>query len=99
VVLVFCAGASINDSLDRVCDVLFQRPVHLSVGVFQCSLCRKYPHVWSAFRVGIEDDSGADGLMMAALDKVEKSIGKTLLKDDANGLAVWKKELDQVNQK
>lgn len=53
----------------------------------------------SAFRVGIEDDLGADALMMQALDKVEKSIGKTLVKDDAAGMSAWKKELDQVNQK
>lgn len=59
----------------------------------------KTTHVWSASRVGIDDDSGADKLMMAALDKVEKSIGKTLVKDDANGMSAWKKELDQVNQK
>jgi len=37
--------------------------------------------------------------MLAALDKVEKSIGKTVVKDDANAIAAWKKELDQVNQK
>ncbi|KAG0610025.1 hypothetical protein M758_7G032900 [Ceratodon purpureus] len=49
--------------------------------------------------VGIEDDSGADALMMEALDKVEKSIGKTLVKDDANGMSAWKKALDQVNEK
>jgi hypothetical protein len=55
--------------------------------------------VFSAHRVGIEDDSGADALMMKALDKVEKSIGKTLVKDDANGMSAFKKELDQVNQK
>ena len=50
-------------------------------------------------RVGIEDDSGADALMMEALEKVEKSIGKTLVKEDANGMAAWKKELDVVNEK
>lgn len=57
-------------------------------------ICESY-----ASRVGIEDDSGADALMLEALDKVEKSIGKTLVKDDANGMSAWKKELDQVNQK
>lgn len=36
---------------------------------------------------------------MEALNKVEKTIGKPLMKDDAAGLAVWKKELDQINQK
>lgn len=51
------------------------------------------------FRVGIEDDMGADPLMLEALDKVEKNIGKPLLKDDANGMSIWKKELDQINQK
>jgi hypothetical protein len=51
------------------------------------------------YRVGIEDDSGADALMIEALDKVEKSIGKPLVKDDANGMSALKKELDQVNQK
>jgi hypothetical protein len=50
-------------------------------------------------RVGIEDDIGADELTFAALDKVEKSIGKRLVKDDANGMSLWKKELDQINQK
>lgn len=50
-------------------------------------------------RVGIEDDMGADPLMLEALDKVEKNIGKPLLKDDANGMSIWKKELDQINQK
>ncbi|CAM6055853.1 unnamed protein product [Sphagnum tenellum] len=49
--------------------------------------------------VGIEDDIGADELTFAALDKVEKSIGKRLVKDDANGMSLWKKELDQINQK
>jgi hypothetical protein len=49
--------------------------------------------------VGIEDDMGADPLMLEALDKVEKNIGKPLLKDDANGMSLWKKELDQINQK
>ena len=42
---------------------------------------------------------GADKLMMEALDKVEKSIGKPLVKDDANGISAWKKELEQINQK
>jgi hypothetical protein len=62
---------------------------------------RTYLSIHSSLRreVGIEDDLGADALMMAALDKVEKSIGKTLVKDDAAGMSAWKKELDQVNQK
>jgi hypothetical protein len=62
---------------------------------------RTYLNITNTLRreVGIEDDSGADALMMEALDKVEKSIGKTLVKDDANGMAAWKKELDLVNKK
>jgi len=62
---------------------------------------RTYLSIHSSLRreVGIEDDLGADALMIAALDKVEKSIGKTVVKDDANAIAAWKKELDQVNQK
>jgi hypothetical protein len=62
---------------------------------------RTYLSIHSSLRreVGIEDDLGADALMLAALDKVEKSIGKTVVKDDANAMAAWKKELDQVNQK
>ncbi|XP_024385615.1 probable ATP synthase 24 kDa subunit, mitochondrial [Physcomitrium patens] len=62
---------------------------------------RTFLNIHSSLRreVGIEDDSGADALMLEALDKVEKSIGKTLVKDDANGMSAWKKELDQVNQK
>lgn len=58
-----------------------------------------HPHIFYMLRVGIEDDMGADPLMLEALDKVEKNIGKPLLKDDANGMSIWKKELDQINQK
>lgn len=46
------------------------------------------------FRVGIEDDLGVDVLMLEVLDKVEKSIGKIFVKDDVNGMFVWKKEFD-----
>ena len=50
-------------------------------------------------RVGIEDDMGADSMMLSALTKIEKNIGKPLLRDDASGMASWKKEIDSINAK
>lgn len=54
----------------------------------------KIIYVWFVFRVGIDDDLGVDKLMMVVFDKVEKSIGKIFVKDDVNGMFVWKKEFD-----
>ncbi|KAG0577902.1 hypothetical protein KC19_5G190500 [Ceratodon purpureus] len=48
---------------------------------------------------GIEDDMGADDMMLQALNRLEKSIGKPLTRDDANGMSQWKKEIDQINAK
>lgn len=50
-------------------------------------------------RAGIEDDLGADDMMFQALQKVEKSIGKPLTREDANGISMWKKEIDAINAK
>lgn len=50
-------------------------------------------------RAGIEDDMGADDMMFQALKRVEKNLGKPLMRDDANGMASWKKEIEQINAK
>jgi hypothetical protein len=49
------------------------------------------------YRTGIEDDLGADALMFAALDKVEKNIKKRLTRDNADGISQLKKEFDKIN--
>lgn len=49
------------------------------------------------YRTGIKDDLGADALMFAALDKVEKNIKKRLTRDNADGISQLKREFDQIN--
>lgn len=51
------------------------------------------------YRAGIEDDMGADDMMFQALKRIEKAIGKPLMKKDAIGIALLKKEFDQINAK
>lgn len=51
------------------------------------------------YRAGIEDDMGVDDMMFQALKRVEKAIGKPLMKEDAIGIASLKKEFDQINAK
>lgn len=84
----------------------FKEPLAVSLCMSDCvslKTCNLEPELIACsvpcFRVGIEDDLGADQMMLSALDKVEKNIGKRLTKDDANGMSLWKKEIDQIDQK
>ncbi|KAJ7956927.1 MALE GAMETOPHYTE DEFECTIVE 1 [Quillaja saponaria] len=48
---------------------------------------------------GLTDDLGAEGLMMDALEKVEKEIQKPLLRNDKKGMSLLLAEFDKVNKK
>lgn len=48
---------------------------------------------------GLQDELGAEGLMMDALEKVEKELKKPLLRNDKKGMALLLAEFDKVNKK
>lgn len=50
-------------------------------------------------RLGVKDDTGGDQMMLEAVEKVEKKIGKTLTRQDAQGMALLKKEFEAINKK
>lgn len=50
-------------------------------------------------RLGIEDTLGVESLMYAALDSVEKKLGKPLTTSDPQGLAAFQSEVAAVNSK
>lgn len=66
-----------------------------------CSDVRSYLELQTQLRreTGIQDDLGADKLMIEAVDKVEKSLGKVLLLEDQKGLTLFAAELDAINKK
>ncbi|CAM6082191.1 unnamed protein product [Calypogeia fissa] len=66
-----------------------------------CTDVRSYLQLQTQLRreTGIQDDLGADKLMMEALDKVEKNLGKPVLLDDQKGLTLLGKEIDEINKK
>ncbi|XVF58666.1 hypothetical protein PTKIN_Ptkin07bG0084300 [Pterospermum kingtungense] len=48
---------------------------------------------------GLTDELGAEGMMMDALDKVEKEIGKPLMRNDKKSMALLTFEFDKINKK
>lgn len=54
-----------------------------------CSFCRR----------GLTDELGAEGMMMDALEKVEKELKKPLLRKDDKGMALLTAEFDKINKK
>ncbi|KAF7834211.1 putative ATP synthase 24 kDa subunit, mitochondrial [Senna tora] len=48
---------------------------------------------------GLIDELGAEGLMMDALDKVEKELKKPLMRDDKKGMDLLLAEFDKINNK
>ncbi|XP_047322413.1 probable ATP synthase 24 kDa subunit, mitochondrial [Impatiens glandulifera] len=50
-------------------------------------------------RRGLNDELGAEALMMDALEKVEKDIKKPLMRDDKQGMALLTAEFDKINKK
>ncbi|CAI5464952.1 unnamed protein product [Closterium sp. Yama58-4] len=50
-------------------------------------------------QLGVEDKLGAEKLMFAALDSVEKKLGKALVGDDAKGMALFQEEVNAINKK
>lgn len=79
----------------------FTLPVSYYKHTSYCKEKSRHPNFWISqndmYRTGIEDDLGADALMFAALDKVEKNIKKRLTRDNADGISQLKKEFDQIN--
>lgn len=50
-------------------------------------------------RRGLTDELGAEAMMMNALDKVEKEIGKPLMRNDKNSMSLLTAEFDKINKK
>ncbi|CAI5964545.1 unnamed protein product [Closterium sp. NIES-65] len=50
-------------------------------------------------QLGVEDKLGAEKLMFAALDSVEKKLGKALVGDDVKGMAMFQEEVNAINKK
>ncbi|GJP35094.1 hypothetical protein CLOM_g19592, partial [Closterium sp. NIES-68] len=50
-------------------------------------------------QLGVEDKLGAEKLMFAALDSVEKKLGKALVGDDVKGMALLQEEVNAINKK
>lgn len=50
-------------------------------------------------RRGLTDEIGAEGMMMEALEKVEKELKKPLMRNDKKGMALLMTEFEKVNQK
>ncbi|KAJ0805397.1 hypothetical protein HanPI659440_Chr02g0049521 [Helianthus annuus] len=48
---------------------------------------------------GLTDELGAEGMMMDALEKVEKEIKKPLMRNDKKGMALLTDEFNKINQK
>ncbi|XVE83253.1 hypothetical protein DITRI_Ditri16bG0072900 [Diplodiscus trichospermus] len=48
---------------------------------------------------GLTDELGAEAMMMNALDKVEKEIGKSLMRNDKKSMALLTAEFDKINKK
>lgn len=48
---------------------------------------------------GLTDEIGAEGMMMEALEKVEKELKKPLMRNDKKGMALLMTEFEKVNQK
>ncbi|KAI3680243.1 hypothetical protein L2E82_50468 [Cichorium intybus] len=48
---------------------------------------------------GLVDEVGAEGMMMDALEKVEKELKKPLMRNDKKGMALLMTEFDKINQK
>ncbi|XP_004288113.1 PREDICTED: probable ATP synthase 24 kDa subunit, mitochondrial [Fragaria vesca subsp. vesca] len=48
---------------------------------------------------GLTDELGAEGMMMDALEKVEKELKKPLLRKDDKGMALLTAEFDKINKK
>lgn len=51
------------------------------------------------YRRGLTDDLGAEGMMMDALEKVEKELKKPLMRSDKKGMALLLAEFDKINKK
>lgn len=50
-------------------------------------------------RRGLTDEIGAEGMMMEALEKVEKELKKPLMRNDKKGMALLMTEFEKVNKK
>ncbi|KAF8377215.1 hypothetical protein HHK36_030589 [Tetracentron sinense] len=48
---------------------------------------------------GLTDDLGAEAMMMDALEKIEKELNKTLMRNDKKGMALLMAEFDKINKK
>ncbi|KAL4557685.1 hypothetical protein LXL04_035871 [Taraxacum kok-saghyz] len=48
---------------------------------------------------GLVDELGAEGMMMDALEKVEKDLKKPLMRNDKKGMALLMTEFEKINQK
>ncbi|KAI3521583.1 hypothetical protein L1887_11054 [Cichorium endivia] len=48
---------------------------------------------------GLLDEVGAEGMMMDALEKVEKELKKPLMRNDKKGMTLLMTEFDKINQK
>ncbi|CAI5999311.1 unnamed protein product [Closterium sp. NIES-64] len=71
-------------------------PLHPYNPVTPSSLVPNHP---CAPRLGVEDKLGAEKLMFAALDSVEKKLGKALVGDDVKGMAMFQEEVNAINKK
>ncbi|CAI7852886.1 unnamed protein product [Closterium sp. NIES-53] len=71
-------------------------PLHPYIPVTPSSLVPNHP---CAPRLGVEDKLGAEKLMFAALDSVEKKLGKALVGDDVKGMAMFQEEVNAINKK
>lgn len=73
-----------------LCVYIYTKHTHITTFVnYFCSFCRR----------GLTDELGAEGMMMDALEKVEKELKKPLLRNDKKGMALLLAEFDKVNQK
>lgn len=50
-------------------------------------------------RRGLTDELGAEGMMMDALEKIEKELKKPLMRNDKKGMALLMAEFDKINKK
>jgi hypothetical protein len=57
--------------------------------------CYTYLNLHWLCRVGIDQDEKVDAVLLGALDKIEKQLGRTLKTSDQQGLEQYDAELDE----
>ena len=50
------------------------------------------------YRLGVKEKYEGDKLMIEAVEKIEKKIGRVLIRGDKEGMSLLRKEFDAINK-